>query len=63
MFRQLPNADYLLDVRDDSDPLHIIKGNPQLRPSDTYSVSARYGKFSRHTMADANMSLVRQSMP
>lgn len=56
VFRQLPNADYLLDVRDDSDPLHIIKGNPQLRPSDTYSVSARYGKFSRHTMADANMS-------
>ncbi len=63
-YRQLPSAIYLLDVLSDSDPLFITKGNNNLKPSDTYSVGARYNKFSRHTLAEANVrySITRNSI-
>ena len=39
-----PSLLYLLDVRDDSDPLFISYGNANLRNSKTHSLNARYRK-------------------
>lgn len=40
----MPTLTYLLDVRDDSNPLTIFLGNTSLKPTDTYSLSANYSK-------------------
>ena len=40
----VPSLLHLLDVRDDSDPLYVSYGNPDLRDTKTHSLSARYRK-------------------
>lgn len=52
---QLPNANYLLDAYNNSDPLFINKGNPALKAADTYSIRLQYNKFSRHTIVQTNL--------
>ena len=39
---QAPNMTYLVDYRDDSNPLNIMLGNPNLRNTRTHSMSARF---------------------
>lgn len=39
-----PTITYLLDVRDDSNPLAVYLGNPLLKATDIYSLSAKYSK-------------------
>lgn len=55
-YRQLPNANYLLDTYNNSDPLFINKGNPALKPADTYYLKLQYNKFSRHTIAQTYLA-------
>lgn len=40
----IPDMNFLLNVRDDSNPLVIKQGNPQLKATDIYSFSAKYNK-------------------
>ena len=42
-----PSLDDLIDIRDDSDPLNIRRGNPGLKPSFTNSISANYNNTWR----------------
>ena len=40
----IPDMNYLLDVRDNSNPLVIKQGNPSLKATDIYSLSIKYNK-------------------
>jgi hypothetical protein len=41
-----PSMTNLLDIRDDSNPLVITKGNPGLKPSFTHSISADFNTYN-----------------
>ena len=41
-----PSMTNLLDIRDDSNPLVITKGNPGLKPSFTHSISADFNAYN-----------------
>lgn len=42
-----PEMTYLIDIRDDSDPLYISLGNPDLKNTHTHSVELNYQKTKR----------------
>ena len=52
-----PNILYLIDVRDDTDPLHVSLGNASLRSEKQHSVNARYRKMWSSHQASFNASV------
>ena len=61
-----PSITNLLDITDDSDPLHITKGNPGLKPSFTNNFSLFYNnywqKHFRFLQGSINYSTTRNSI-
>lgn len=45
-----PSLSQLQPVPDNSDPLHVQLGNPDLKPSFTHNIQARYNNFNQVTM-------------
>ena len=63
----LPNMDYLVDYRDDSNPLNIMLGNPNLRNTRTHTVELRFRRNMKkqrqlNTSAVANIYEHRLAM-
>lgn len=62
----VPTMTYLLDVRDDSNPLAVYLGNPLLKASDIYSLSAQYSKsvtkYAQNYHAGAAYRAVHQAV-
>ena len=63
---QQPSMSDLLDIVDDSDPLHITRGNPGLKPSFTQSFNLFYNdyfqKHQRAVMTFVNFSTTSNSV-
>lgn len=61
-----PSMTNLLDITDTSDPLHITKGNPNLKPSWTNRLKAEYNDYFKSSMTsidlDFNYSNTRNSI-
>lgn len=58
----VPMLTYMLDVRDDSNPLAVRLGNPSLRATDTYSLSAKYSKTLTKYAQNYYVGVVYQSL-
>ncbi len=56
--RTQPSLGLMLDTRDDSDPLSTYRGNPGLRPTDTFSATLKYNSpsFQRRSYWRASVS-------
>ncbi len=50
-----PSMTNLLDITDTSDPLHITKGNPGLKPSWTNSLKAEYNDYFQSSMTSVDI--------
>ena len=63
---QQPSMSDLLDVYDDSDPLHITRGNPGLKPSFTQNINLFYNDYftnhQRSVMTFVNFSTTSNSV-
>ena len=44
-----PSLTQLQPVADESDPLHVVKGNPDLKPTFTQSLNVRFNNFNQET--------------
>ena len=52
---QQPNITQLLDIYDDTNPLNISMGNPGLKPSFTYNLSANYQQQRKPTFVEDSL--------
>ena len=63
---QQPSMSDLLDIVDDSDPLHVKRGNPGLKPSFTQNFNLFYNdyfqKHQRAVMTFVNFSMTRNAV-
>lgn len=58
----VPTLTYMLNVRDDSNPLAVYLGNPSLKATDTYSLSAKYNKTLTKHAQNYYVSAVYQAL-
>lgn len=53
---ETPELTHLIDIRDDSDPLNISLGNPNLKNKQRYSTALYYWRFWKETQTNLNIS-------
>ena len=52
-----PSMRSMLNIRNDSDPLNVYYGNPNLRPSRSHTLYAYYREKLRRTLVNASMNM------
>ena len=61
-----PDVEYLQEVIDESDPLNLLYGNPNLKPAYTHNASVRFKKYVSETqrswMANASYRMIQNAI-